>query len=242
MAPDTRTHRGSHSDDIVLFSEATIPTLRSATRDVSWLLTRGYAPDSSLKLVGDRYQLKARQRTAVSRSSCSDQTLQRRLDRQVSSEQLSGKSIAIDGYNLLTTVEGALGGAILLGGRDGAIRDLISMHGTYRKVAETEPALEFVAKAVKQLGVKEVHWYLDRPVSNSGRLKQLIQECSKREGREWQVELVSNPDRELANCDEIVVTSDSEILNRCTHWFPLAGYIVTDLIPRAWILLLGDKD
>ena len=68
--PDTRTHRGLHPRDAVLFAGEIQPTRRAAAGDLSWLLERGYALQSSLKLVGDRYALEQRQRDAVGLSAC----------------------------------------------------------------------------------------------------------------------------------------------------------------------------
>ena len=90
-------------------------------------------------------------------------------------ESLAGRPLWLDGYNVLTTVEAALAGGLLLHARDGAYRDMASMHGSYRKVAETQPALEHVGRTAADLGVTECCWYLDRPVSNSGRLKKIME-------------------------------------------------------------------
>ena len=76
--PDKRTHRGKHPADDRLFAEDRLDSLRTATAEYSWLLTRGYAHESALKLVGDRHDLTARQRVAVMRSACSDQALEDR--------------------------------------------------------------------------------------------------------------------------------------------------------------------
>ena len=67
--PDHRTHRGPHPEDAGLFAPAAGPGLRAATADLSWLLSRGYASPSAMKIVGDRYALDARQRMAVMRCS-----------------------------------------------------------------------------------------------------------------------------------------------------------------------------
>ena len=72
--PDRRTHRGPHPEDARLFGPEAQPLLGGAAADFCWLLDRGYAHDSTLKLVGDRYNLVARQRTAVSRCCCSEST------------------------------------------------------------------------------------------------------------------------------------------------------------------------
>jgi hypothetical protein len=55
--PDRRTHRGPHPEDERLFAADGLPILRQAVADLCWLLSRGYAPESSLKLVGDCYDL-----------------------------------------------------------------------------------------------------------------------------------------------------------------------------------------
>ena len=81
------------------------------------------------------------------------------------------KQLLLDGYNVLTTIEAALSGGVVLACRDGCYRDMASIHGTYRKVEETPPALMLIGKIAAELGVASCLWYLDSPVSNSGRLK-----------------------------------------------------------------------
>jgi hypothetical protein len=220
--PDQRRHRGPHPDDLVLFAAAAWPTLRDAAADLTWLLNRGYAPDSALKLVGDRYALVARQRTAVARCVCDDARAERRRRHEVPAAALAGRPVWIDGYNALTTVEAALAGGIILAARDGTFRDMASMHGSYRKVQETRTALELLGGVLAGAGVTEAVWLLDRPVSNSGRLKQLMELLAAEHGWTWRIELAANPDAVLADSAEIVATADSVILDRCAAWFNLA--------------------
>src|SRR5438132_5334408 len=174
--PDKRQHRGQHPDDARLFAADRIADLRAGVADLSLLLSRGYAQPSALKVVGDRYNLEARQRMAVMRSACTDLSLAHRQSKRVMSEAVRGRPLLIDGYNVLTTVEAALAGGVILLARDGAYRDIASMHGSFRKVEETMPALELVGEVLAELGVAQATWYLDSPVSNSGRLKQMILE------------------------------------------------------------------
>jgi len=234
--PDRRKHRGPYPEDDRLFAPAVWPVLHQAIADLAWMLSKGYAPRSALKLVGDRYGLVARQRTAVGRSVCSDQALKRRQQRCVDPRQISGEELQIDGYNLLTTVEAALSGGMILPGRDGTYRDMASMHGSFRRVEETRPALELIGRAIAELGVGRCVWFLDRPVSNSGRLKGIIDELAARHGWSWTVELVPNPDALLAESDRIVVTADSAILDRCRRWANLARLIVGEHVPDANVI------
>src|SRR3954469_17309327 len=160
---DSRSNRGPDPRDGQAFGPDAWPALRAAVADLSWLLGRGYAPVSSLKLVGDRWSLTERQRSAVLRCSCSDAALERRLRHRVDAESLRDRPLVVDGFNVLTTIEAALGGAPVLRGRDGVDRDLAGVHGTYRKVEQTLPALSIVGTFLSTLGVAHTLWLLDRP-------------------------------------------------------------------------------
>lgn len=231
--PDHRTHRGPHPDDLGWFAPDCWPALREAVADLSWLLSRGYANESSLKIVGDRYGLVARQRIAVARTACSDSDAARRKRHEVPAGALAGKSLWLDGYNVLTTIEAALSGGILLPGRDGTLRDMASMHGSYRKVNETRPALELLGCTLAELRVTEAVWLLDRPVSNSGRLRKIMEDLATEKGWPWRIELAPDPDAVLAATVEIVATADSAILDRCQAWFNLARETVARHVPGA---------
>ena len=236
--PDKRTHRGAHPEDARLFSRANWPRLQTAVRDLSWLLTRGYGSNAGLKLVCDHLELDRRQRLAVMRSACSDQALTLRGEREMSATQLNGVSLLIDGYNVITTVEAALGGAVIIRGRDGCYRDIAGLHGTYRKVEETLPAVGMIGEVVQRLGVTECHWLLDRPVSNSGRLKTILLETADRHSWTWNVDVVYSPDRILAEHCGAIATADSGILDRCTMWFCLAREIICTAVQQAFVVEL----
>lgn len=237
--PDTRSHRGPHPEDAMLFATSAWPLLREATRDLCWLLDRVYPNPSALKLVGDRYGLLKRQRTAVARCVCSNDSKQRRQAKLVDPQHLRDQELWIDGYNVLTTLEAALGHAVLLAARDGCFRDMASMHGSYRKVAETIPALELLGKTVAVWNVARLHWLLDSPVSNSGRLKGIILDVAQQHGWNWSVELVQNPDTVLAASEHVVATADSVILDQCLQWINLARIIVDERIPQAVVVDLS---
>ena len=224
--PDKRAHRGPHPEDAQLFNAKTLPTLQAAVSDMGWLLSRGYADKSSLKLVGDRYALTQRQRLAVMRASCSDQQFKNRTCKRMSGNLMQDRTLVIDGYNLLITIEAALSHAPLFICRDGTIRDLASIHGTYRKVEETIPAITIIAHVLDKLSFSKAVWLLDEPVSNSGRLKKRILAFAQEKSMDWNVQLVPNPDKVLIESQAIIVTSDSAVLDRCKQWLNLAGILI----------------
>ena len=232
---DARKHRGPHPEDETLFSADQVPALRSAASHLSWLLSRGYALPSSLKLVGDRFLLKERQRTAVKRATCSDQQKIERARTQLRSDEIAGRSILVDGFNLTTTIEASLSGGVLLRCQDGCIRDMASMHGSYRKVTETEPALLLIGRQFAERSLTSVTWLLDQPVSNSGRLRKLIENLALEHEWPWTVELVPDPDVILRETSDLIVTADSGILDECVQWWNAAESMLDQTQPP-WLI------
>jgi hypothetical protein len=149
-------------------------------------------------------------------------------------------ALDIDGFNLLTTIEAALGGGILLRGRDGCLRDMASMHGSYRKVEETRPALMAIGRTLESLEPSACTWWLDRPVSNSGRLGQILLELAESSQWPWSVEMAPDPDPILSHSNCIVVSADSVILDRVDRWFDLASLVVSDLALTSPIVPIGE--
>jgi hypothetical protein len=232
---DLRTHRGPHPRDAELFRADRGPVLQTATSELSWLLSRGYGNPSALKLVGDRHDLVLRQREAVMRSSCSDAALERRRGKLVSA--CAGETLWIDGLNVILTTEVALGGGVVLLGRDGCARDLASVHGTYRRVEETRPALDVIGAELHALGVKRVCVVLDSPVSNTRKLAGLIRETWSGEF-DLQIQLEHDADRVLVEEGGVVASADGEVLDHCAAWVNLARRVVSRVSP-VWALDLG---
>jgi hypothetical protein len=223
---DSRRHRGPHPLDDQLFAASEVDKLRAAVEDMSWLRTRGYAERSALKLVGDRYQLRQRQRVAVARSACSDQQKEGRAARRLAAADVAGKPLAIDGLNVITTVEVALAGGALFVGRDQCLRDMASFHGNYRLVQETERAVAVLIEVVDALQPSEARVYIDLPVSNSGRLAQTVRFISESHGVALDAMAAPRVDETLMSLDAVVATADSAILDRCGEWVNLARLAV----------------
>jgi hypothetical protein len=237
--PDKRKHRGPHPEDQEFFSQEQVPRLQEATRDLSWLLTRGYAPVSALKIVGDRYSLTGSQRVAVARCACSDEAAIRRKAHQVDASAVTNQPLWIDGYNVLTSIESALAGGVILHSRDGVYRDMASMHGTYRSVEETIPAILLVGEVLGSMNLGTCHWLLDKPVSNSGRLKAKIEELAAEYDWTCDVELSASLDGFLISCQEVVASADSQILDGAERWCNLARAVIDSTIADAWIVDLS---
>ena len=239
MSPDRRRHRGAHPEDARLFEAARLASLRVAVSELSWLLSRGYQTKSALKLVGDRHNLRERQRLAVSRAACPDESCERRRASRVDEREVAGVGLIVDGFNLVITLEAALSGGVLVLGRDGCVRDLSSVHGSYRAVEETERAILLAGEALAALKPASVLWLLDSPVSNSGRLAARVREVASARGWPWEVRVEFNPDREIVNSDRVAVTSDSNVLDGVTRWLNLGRLVVERHVPSPWLIDLN---
>jgi hypothetical protein len=228
--------RGPAPDDDGLFAAAELQRMRTAVAELVWLLNRGYAEGSALKLVGDRHELRARQRTAVLRCVCTDAQLERRRTHRLAPAALNGQALTLDGFNVLIIVESALSGGVLLRGRDHVLRDMASVHGSYRRNEQTLAASEAIGEQLATLAPSSVTWLLDRPVSNSGRLKTALDELAVARGWAWTIELDYHPDRRLAQTPGVVATGDAWILDNAAQFIDLAALVVAERCPEAWIV------
>lgn len=234
------TIRGKEDKDERFFSSEEIKRLKYAQEEVVWLLNRNYPISNIIDFVGGRHQFSSRQRMALRRASCSNMDLEIRRGKEVSVYDLEGKTINIDTFNFIISLEVALSKGVLINCMDGSIRDLAGLRGTYKLIDKTYMALDILGDVFKKLKIKGVNFYIDAPVSNSGRLKTAIYEISDKWNIDINVEIVSNPDVILEKSN-YVVSSDSIILDKCDGWINLVRYIVKEYIKEVWIIDLREE-
>jgi hypothetical protein len=145
--------------------------------------------------------------------------------------------VRIDGLNLIITLEVALSGSILINCMDGTIRDLAGLRGTYRLIDKTNTTIELIGRKLQSMNIAGVVFYLDAPVSNTGRLKTRIYELLTKHEYEISVELINNVDTLLKD-KAYVVTSDAIILNECVSWINLAESIISENISNTDYFIL----
>ena len=230
--------RGYDPEDGKIFSDENLAKLRIVQEEIQWLLDRGYKMKQVIEFTGNHYLLSSRARTALQRTTSSMAEYEKRRSTMLPFEYAKGGCLNIDGFNIIITLEVAMSGSPILLGKDGVYRDLAGLRGTYRIIDKTDNALNLIGKTLQELSVPMVKFYLDSPVSNSGRLKTKILECSEQWGMPVEVELIPNVDAVLAG-KERVVTGDSIILDECKSWFNLSRKIIEDHIQDAWVIDLG---
>lgn len=227
--------RGFVEKDKKEFSEDNILKLKEAGKDIYYLLNRGYKTKSAATFVGNHYLLSERQRMLLARSLSSQKDLKLREEKRIPLDNLKGKTVHIDGFNTVITLEVALSQGLLVKCQDGTIRDLAGLRGTYHIIDKTKIVVNYILEALLEKGVKQVNIYLDAPVSNSGQLRSLILKSASDYKLDIIVHVISNVDSVLESL-EYVITSDAIILNKCISWINLSDFVVANKMKNYWLL------
>jgi Uncharacterized conserved protein len=215
--------RGFVPNDIREFNEESIEKLRKAAGEVLFLLNHGYPVTGSTRFVGDHYMFSERQRLALARVVSPKDKIISRKEREA--ENISGETIYIDGFNVIIGLEIAFSDSMLFRCMDGTIRDLAGLRGTYRLIPETDKAVKALIDTLDNLKVGKAVIYLDKPVSNSGRLKQKIYEYAEKINFEIEVLIEDAVDYELKQ-KPLVASGDAIILDECGKWFNLVERVI----------------
>ena len=205
------TRRGYVPTDEKEFKGDNLNKLYNASEDLVYLLNRGYKIKGASTFIGNHYLLSERQRLALIRGISKNDDIKTRKYKEVI--DFSGaKVIYIDGFNIIITLEVALSNSLIIKAMDETIRDLAGLRGTYSVIDKTEIAIKLIGDFLLEHKIEKTVFYLDKPVSNSGRLKMKILEIFKDTELQIEVENIDNVDSVLKS-KENVVTSDAIILD-----------------------------
>ncbi|QJD97321.1 DUF434 domain-containing protein [Mucilaginibacter robiniae] len=238
---EKRRNRGKDPRDEELFGlDAQRDKLSSALNDMYYLLSKDYPPRATLALVGNRYRLRQRQILALQGMACSANDIECRRAKEVSADHLQEKTIFLDGFNIVIILETFLSGGYVFKGLDGCYRDISSVHGSYKRVKQTEEVLISAGLALQKLGVKQTTWIFDTPVSNSGRLMTLCYEIAAEHGFSWEIHLDNAPDKYLITGSRLIASSDAWILNGCYQWFNFTSFMINHVFNSSKALNIMD--
>lgn len=219
------------------------PALISAAQELRFLLSRGYPREKCLTLVGDRHALPARERELLRRSVLAPARSRSRRAKLLSPKKMKGHRIGLDAHNLLITLESALAGKDLIRGDDGVIRDIARAASGYRISDLTRKALDLILGLLRELRPAEAVFYLDRPISFSGRLALLIrEEMAGGAALPGTALAVPVPERELKPFQGLVASADGELIDLCPWPTDLAGWIITTRLKETGIVDLETGD
>jgi hypothetical protein len=200
--------------------------LHEAAEDFRFLLNRGYPRKAVLEIVGNRYRLCSDERHLLHRGVFSDADAKSRRNKIVPLDRMPNQNLAIDGYNVIITIEAGLSGRPVILGDDGFIRDISGLSGRFRKTAKTEEALSLIFKVLKKFTPLHSLFLFDAPISRSGLLAEEVRNRMKKEGLPGDAEAVKVPEELLNGFPGLVATSDTAIIDSCAKAVDLAGHIL----------------
>ena len=215
--------------------------LQQAAKDFHYLLNHQYPRKPSLELIGNRYGLSFDQRHLLHRGIFSDSDATARKGKKVSLQRLRNKKVAIDGHNVLITVEAALAGRPLVSSNDGFIRDISGLSGNFRKTKLTDEAIRLVLDVLRKARPLYSLFLFDAPISKSGLLAYEVREQLRKEGFQGDSLAIKVPEKVLLEFSGIVATSDTAIIDRSEAVFDLAGSIIKNRIPAGSLVTLKVK-
>lgn len=232
----TTAQRSADPEDSRVFSQEKLPAIRAAIEEVSWLLGRGYPMDLAVRAAGDHHQLPARARICVSRAACAPVVAKARHAKSIPSTALRAKTVDLDAFNIVVSLEVARGTGLLFRCPDQALRDLAGLRGSYKPVEATQAAVETLVQWFADHSVDELRVWIDEPLSNSGQIRRMFHDASLRySSMKTQVTLVRDADKAMAG-QEIVVSADAVVIDQGQHWVNVVSEVLSEWAPSAWVL------
>ncbi len=200
--------------------------LQKAAEDFRYLLNRGYPRKAALEMVGNRYCLTFDQRHLLHRGVFSGADSEARQKKISSIEEIHNKDLAIDGYNVIITIEAGLSGRPLILGDDGYVRDISGLSGSFKKTETTEKAIQCIIHAIKNIKPRKTLLIFDSPISKSGKLAQEVRSLLKKEKILGDGRAVKVPEKILIGFPGVIATSDTAIIDQSKEVVDLAGHII----------------
>jgi hypothetical protein len=215
-----------------------LPLFKEAAADLRHLLARGYPQATALTLVGNRYALHHTARQVLHRGVAAPEAAAARRAKLRLLAEVAGQGLAVDGHNVLITLECALRHLPLVAADDGFLRDVGQVSRAFRPSPETERVLALLADYLSRHPVGPLAVFYDAPLSQSGELARRTQEVWAARGLRVQAAAVPVPERELAAFPGPVATSDTALIDAHPVVVDLAGEVIRKHCSAA-ILHLG---
>ena len=202
------------------------PHIHAAATDFRFLLARGYPRRAALNLVGNRYALDEIARRLLHRGVFAPGVAAARRAKLRLLREVPGRPLALDGHNVLITLECAHRGLPLVAADDGFIRDVGEISRAFTVSDATDLVLTLMADylAAQAAGALEV--FYDAPLSLSGELARRTREIFASRGLEARAAAVPVPERRLSGFPGAIATSDTALIDAHETVVDLAGEII----------------
>jgi len=198
-----------------------------AIADLRYLLTRGYGRISSVKFVGDKHNLDKAQRLILYRGVYPPESAASHSGKLVAPNAVCGRHLAIDGYNVLITINGAMSRVPVFLCDDGLVRDSSEMHSSASKEDLSRP-LRLALSCLKTIRPAGAFFVFDRLISRSGELSKQVTQEMKDKGVPGGAYTATSADFEVLKRGDIVSSSDSVVIDKAQSVFDLAAHVIKE--------------
>ena len=202
------------------------PELWEAARDFRYLLARGYPRQAALGLVGNRYGLEVIGRRLLHRGVFAPEVAAARRAKLRRIADFPGHPLALDGHNVLITLECALRKLPLVAADDGWVRDVGEVSRAFRVSPATDRVLARLADYLADQAAGPVEVFYDAPLSLSGELARRTREIFASRGLDVRAAAVPVPERRLSGFPGAIATSDTALIDAHATVVDLAGEII----------------
>ncbi len=193
--------------------------MKKAVHDLRYLLNRDYPRDSAVEFVSNHYELELDKRHLLTRCVFSKEEVQSHRLKLVESSEIEDRSVGVDGYNVLITVESILSGDGVIRCDDGIVRDLQAIFGSYKMNELTEEAIKIILKLLDEMNPGEVFLFFDKQVSKSGELAGFTRRELKKQDLSGDAQTVEGVDKTVwehevsASSDRIIIERSERVLD-----------------------------
>lgn len=200
-----------------------IDRLEAPILELRFLLERGYRRSHALRAVGEHHQLILHDLNVLERVVFPSSEARARRERLIPADAVSGRSLIIDGYNQLISLECLLASEPLFLADDGLVRDIAAIRGGYARNAATTEALGIICQFLAQLDVVSARVVFDRQVSRSGELAAACREALSKAGVPGEAITDDHTDQYVrhASAEAVACSSDRAIIDGAPHAFDL---------------------
>ena len=180
-------------------------------------MDRGYPSGPAIRFVSDHHRLPREDRFVLARVAVPSTVAASRKGKRISARELSGRTVAVDGYNVLITAESLLSGIPVYLCDDGFLRDTRGVFRRFRPSDETVLALVEIITILKESGVSRAEFVLDQQISRSGELAAQIREMMADLDLPGSAKTAKDADRRLKLAASPVATADGAIIDAASE-------------------------
>ncbi|RJX35410.1 MAG: hypothetical protein C4525_04115, partial [Desulfarculus sp.] len=143
----------------------------------------------------------------------------------------AGQAVALDGHNVLITLETALNHGRLVLADDGLVRDIAELGRHHQPGPGTLAAARLAVGSLARAGAASALVLLEKRLPRSGELAARLRELLTEAGLAGQARAVAVPEEGLSGFAGLVASSDRAVVDQAAQPLDLAGEIIRRMSP-----------